>query len=68
MSAAVDQMFRSSQQARAGGVVRRSARQVDRQRILQEIIQRARAQGFHVVETGGQIVLLCHEGELIIHC
>ncbi len=68
MSAAVDQMFLSSQQARSGGVVRRSLHDVNRLGTLPEIIQRAHRKGFHVIETGGQLVLLCHEGELIIHC
>lgn len=68
MSAWVDQMFMGSQQANGGGVVRRSVQDVDRYTAMKEIVARARDQGFHVLETGGQIVLLCHEGEVIIHC
>lgn len=68
MSAFVDQMFKSSQQARSGGVVRRSEHHVSRKGALPEIVRRAREKRFHVIETGGQIVLLCHEGDLIIHC
>ena len=68
MSAWVDIMFESSQQAAGGGVVRRSVYDVTRQCALKEIVMRAREKNFHVLETGGQIVLLCHEGEVVIHC
>lgn len=49
-------------------MVRRSLHDVNRLGTLPEIIKRAHHKGFHVIETGGQLVLLCHEGELIIHC
>lgn len=68
MSSTVDIMFKSSQQAAGGGVVRRSLFDVERLGLLKEIVQRAHEQGFHVIETGGQVVLLCHPGEMVIHC
>ncbi len=67
MSAWVDQIF-DAQQAATGGVVRRSTSDVTRFRALPEIVRRSRTQGFHVIETGDQIVILCNRGELIIHC
>lgn len=63
----VDQIF-EAQQAATGGVVRRSAHDVHRFGVLDEIVWKARDQGFHVIETGDQIVILCNQGELIIHC
>lgn len=66
MSAWVDQIF-TAQQVRNGGVVRRARWYIDQAR-LDEIIDRATDRGWHVIETGDQIVVLCHEGSLIIHC
>jgi hypothetical protein len=68
MSAWVDQMFELSKQARAGGVVRRSVAVVERLGVLDEIIVRASREGMHVLETGGNIVLLAHEGTFKLHC
>lgn len=68
MSAWVDQMFESSDQVRRGGVVRRSVTDVERLGVLPEIIVRARRNGMHVVATGGNILLLCHEGTFTVHC
>ncbi len=55
-------------QANAGGVVRRSRANVDQYASLAQVIAEAKARGFHVIETGDQVVVLCHQGELIIHC
>ncbi|MDR6691328.1 hypothetical protein J2X55_002240 [Microbacterium sp. 1154] len=66
MSAWVDQMFAAGQVA-VGGVVRRSVNDVIDQGAFDEIVQRAKDNGWHVIETGGQIVVLCHAGALVIH-
>ena len=50
-----------------GGVVRRARRDVDKYGSLELVIEEARKRGFHVVETGGQVVVLCHKGALTIH-
>lgn len=63
----MNQLFRAGQ-ANAGGVVRRSIRDVDRIVGLGEFIDECRARGFHVIETGDQLVVLCHEGSMVIHC
>ncbi len=68
MSAFVDQFFTSSNQVKAGGIVRRSSAHVDKRAALPEVIERAKKNGWHVIETGDQIVLMAHPGELIIHC
>ncbi|WP_159042098.1 hypothetical protein VM636_15155 [Streptomyces sp. SCSIO 75703] len=67
MGAWVDQIFRAAQ-ASQGGVVRRSIYDVERFGALEEIIKIARERHFHVLETGDQVVILCNEGELRIHC
>jgi hypothetical protein len=50
-----------------GGVVRRSRSDVDKFSSLADVIAEAHKNGWHVVETGGQIVALCHQGTLLIH-
>ena len=67
MSAWVDRIF-DAYQVQAGGVVRRATRNVERYGAFDEIVRRAQANGWHVIETGDQIVVLCHEGSLVIHC
>ena len=67
-SAWVEQMFTASQQVNSGGVVRRATYDVERLDALDEIIEEARERGFHVLETGNQIVLLAHAGAVTIHC
>ena len=54
-------------QSAHGGVVRRARDGVDKYGSLDLVIAEARKRGFHVIETGGQIVILCHQGALIIH-
>jgi hypothetical protein len=51
-----------------GGVARRSLHDVERLGALDEIMAEARNRGFHVIETGNQIVLLAHEGSVTVHC
>lgn len=63
-SAWVNQIFLADQVNR-GGVVRRNRNDVER---LEEIVEEARRRRFHVIETGDQIVVLCHEGGITIHC
>ncbi len=67
MSAYVDNMFRAHQAA-SFGIVRRSERQVLQLGVLEEIIERAMDEGWHVIQTGGQIVVLCHSGAMTVHC
>jgi hypothetical protein len=67
VSAWVDLFFNAAS-AQNGGVIRRSVYDVERFDVLDEIVQRAKYEGWHVIETGGQIVVLCHEGSMVIHC
>lgn len=66
MSAWSDQIFQAT--AANGGVVRRSRADVNQYSSLQEIIIEAQQRCFHVIETGGQVVVLCHPGQLVVHC
>lgn len=58
----------SAQAARRGGVVRRSAdwvaREVGRERFELEV----RRRGFHLIECGGQYVVICSAGPLRMIC
>lgn len=67
MSRWVDQVF-SAAQSRNGGVVRRSLNDVEHFNAYDEIVRRARNKGWHVIETGDQLVVLCHPGDLTIVC
>lgn len=67
MSAWLDQVFQAGQ-ANKGGVVRRSIHDVNHHSSEEELISEAKKRGFHVIETGEQYVILCHEGSLEIHC
>lgn len=63
----IDQIF-AADAAAQGGVVRRSRESVEQYSSLRELVAEAKRRNFHVVETGGQVVVLCHEGDLVIHC
>jgi hypothetical protein len=58
LSAWVDQIF-EPQHAGSGGVVRRSRDDVEKYASLNELVEGARRRRFHVIETGGQVVILC---------
>lgn len=62
----MDQIF-GAQQVASGGVVRRSMDDVARFDALNEIIARASTNSWHVVETGGQVIVFCNAGALVIH-
>lgn len=49
-------------------MVRRSLYDVERLGVLDEIVERAIDEGWHVIETGDQVVVLCHPGQLNILC
>lgn len=67
MGAWLDQVFSAGQVAK-GGIVRRSVFDVDQNASREELIDEAKERGFHVIETGDQYVILCHQGEMVIHC
>jgi hypothetical protein len=52
---------------RGGGVVRRAVRDVEREvgraRLAREVAER----GFHMIECGGQFVIICRTSDLVVH-
>lgn len=65
MSAYVDAMFRAAAAAN-DGVVRRQKLDVLNNRVLDEIIERAKENEWHVLESDTQIIVLCNSGHLRI--
>lgn len=63
----MDQVFEAGQ-ASAGGIVRRSIDSVEQYVGVDAFVEECRERGFHVIETGDQLVVLCHEGGMIVHC
>ena len=63
----IDNIF-AAKAARSGGVVRRSAKWVEREigRKGFELVVRKR--GFHMIECGGQLVVICNAGGLKVIC
>lgn len=67
MSAWMNQIFRAGQ-ANVGGVVRRNVQDVEKYVGLSVLLDECKRRGFHVVQTGDQLVILCNEGNMDIHC
>ena len=51
-----------------GGVVRRATRDVDREIGREPFIREVRRRGFHLVEIGGQYVVICNPGHMTVIC
>lgn len=53
--------------AQSGGVVRRPVRDVEqtigRDRLRQEVKRR----GYHMIECGGQFLIICSKGRMVVH-
>ncbi|MEE9427436.1 MAG: N-(5'-phosphoribosyl)anthranilate isomerase [Paracoccaceae bacterium] len=63
----IEQIF-SARSAKTGGVVRRSLAWVERE-IGREYFETAvRDRGFHMIECGGQLVVICNAGGLKVIC
>lgn len=62
----IEQIFAAKAVAE-GGVIRRNrhwiAREVGRERFFREVAER----GFHLLETGDQLVVICHQGRIYLH-
>lgn len=63
----IDAVF-SAKAARTGGVVRRSVRWVEREVGRDRFESAVRARGFHMVECGGQFVVICNSGRVRVIC
>ena len=63
----LDEIF-SAKAATRGGVVRRSVRDVEREVGRARFISEVRRRGFHLVECGGQFIVICNQGQVQIIC
>ncbi len=61
----VSQLF-SSKSARNGAVVRRSRRWVEREVGREAFEREVRRRGYHLIETGDQMIVVCHAGPIRI--
>ena len=51
-----------------GGVIRRAVRDVEHEIGRDAFMHEARARGFHLVECGGQFIVICNDGQIKVHC
>lgn len=63
----LDQVFRAKA-AQTGGVVRRKVRDVEREVGRDALELAVRRRGFHMIECGGDFVILCTPAPLRIIC
>jgi hypothetical protein len=63
----IEQIF-AAQAAQNGGVVRRSVVDVENFASRQALVNAVRRRNFHLVETGGQFVIFCNQGDFQLHC
>lgn len=49
-----------------GGVIRRSRQWVEGEIGLERFEQAVRARGFHLIEAGAQLVVVCHSGPIAL--
>jgi len=61
----IDQLFAAKAVNRAG-VVRRAVRDVEREIGRDALVAEVRRRGFHLLECGGQFVVICNAGNLRI--
>ncbi len=59
----LDQIFAAKAVA-SGGVVRRSRHWVESEIGLERFELAVRARGFHLIEAGSQLVVICHSGPI----
>ncbi len=53
--------------ARKGGIVRRAVRDVDREIGRAAFVGEVSRRGFHLIECGGQYIVICNAGQLVVH-
>jgi hypothetical protein len=58
----------SAKSVARGGVIRSDLRWIDREIGRDRFIAELRARGFHLVETGGQRIVICNTGFLWVVC
>jgi hypothetical protein len=63
----INEIFAAKAVAR-GGVIRRDVRWIDREIGRDRFVAEVEARGFHLVETGGQWVVICNRGFFRVIC
>lgn len=63
----LDDLF-SAKAVGKGGIVRRAVRDVDREIGRPAFIAEVRRRGFHLIECGGQFIVICNPGQMQIIC
>ncbi len=64
MATYLDEWF-GAQAAKKDGIIRRDKWSIDKhERMFENLLARCRAQGFHLIETSTQYVVLCNAGEV----
>ena len=63
----LDAIF-SAQAARNGGVVRRSRTWVETEIGTEALVAEVTRRGFHMIETGGQYIVICNPGAFRVIC
>ena len=51
-----------------GGIVRRAVRDVDWEIGRDAFVREVRRRGYHLIEVGGQYVMICNSGRLTVIC
>ena len=54
--------------AQRGGIVRRSVRSVEMEIGRERLLQEVKGRGFHLLECGGQFIIICNRGRIDMHC
>jgi hypothetical protein len=54
--------------AAKGGVVRRAVRDVEREVGRDAFVREVRRRGYHMIEIGGQFVVICNPGQMTVIC
>lgn len=61
----LDQVF-AAKAVTQGGVIRRSKNWIEAEIGLPRFEQAVRARGFHLIEAGSQLVVICHSGPIAV--
>jgi hypothetical protein len=51
-----------------GGIVRRAVRDVEREMGREIFVGEVRRRGYHLVECGGQFIVICNTGQMQVIC
>ena len=63
----LDELF-AAKAVEKGGIVRRAVRDVEREIGRSALILDVRRRGFHLIECGGQFIVICNPGQMQVIC